>query len=131
MSSLTPDYSNNSLMRGNYHYLTVGDYVYRQPGVITSLRLSNFFDHNWEIAVNEPDDTLSTDYQQYELPKYLKVGLTFKPIHTFLPRRNTIGNYTAPFITPDIKAYQYGSVEKIKDTVTVQNNKYLPIIKIN
>lgn len=127
MSSLTPDYSNQLLMRGNYHYLTVGDYVYRQPGVITSLRLSNFFDHNWEIAVNEPDDTLSTDYQQYELPKYLKVGLTFKPIHTFLPRRNTIGKYTAPFITPDIKAYQYGAVEKTKDNKKVQSNKYLPI----
>ena len=127
MSSLTPDYSNNSLMRGNYHYLTVGDYVYRQPGVITSLRLSNFFDHNWEIAINEPDDTLSTDYQQYELPKYLKVGLTFKPIHTFLPRRNTIGKYTAPFITPDIKAYQYGAIDKTIDNKKVQSNKYLPI----
>jgi hypothetical protein len=128
-SSLAPDYSSRLLMRGNYHYLTVGDYLYRQPGVITSMRLTNFFDHNWEIGINEPDDTSSTDYQQYELPKYLKVSLSFKPIHTFLPRRNTVDNYTAPYITPDIKAYEYGYVEKTVDGKKVLSNKYLPITR--
>jgi hypothetical protein len=32
MSLATPDYKNNQ-MRGNYIYLTIGDYIYRQPGV--------------------------------------------------------------------------------------------------
>ena len=145
-SSLTPDYSDRLLMRGNYHYLTVGDYVYRQPGVITSLRLSNFLDHNWEIALNEPEQrTTGTggDFQQLEMPKSFVVGMSFKPIHTFVPRRNTIDKYTAPFFTPDMKAYAgyggkvvttnnlYNTVNNdgniVENIQTVYQNKYLPI----
>ena len=37
MSSLAPDYNKQLLMRSNYHYLTIGDYIYRQPGIIKSL----------------------------------------------------------------------------------------------
>jgi len=132
MSSLTPDYSSQLLMRGNYHYLTIGDYIYRQPGIITSLRLSNFFDHNWEIALKQPEQALAgtgEDLDQYELPKSLVVGLTFKPIHTFVPRRNTKDNYTAPFVTPDIKAYNYGYKVITQDGRQVNSNKYLPITK--
>ena len=128
MSSLAPDYNKQLLMRGNYHYLTIGDYIYRQPGIITSLRLSNFFDNNWELGLNEPEG-LGIDTDQYELPKSFKVALNFKPIHTFVPRRNTIDKYTAPFITPDIKAYEYGFVEKQVDNKPVYSNKYLPITK--
>lgn len=144
-SSLTPDYSDRLLMRGNYHYLTVGDYVYRQPGVITSLRLSNFLDHNWEIALNEPEQRTSEDgedFQQLEMPKSFVVGMSFKPIHTFVPRRNTIDKYTAPFFTPDMKAYagyggkvvatnQYNTVNNngsiVENIQTIYQNKYLPI----
>jgi hypothetical protein len=143
-SSLTPDYSDRLLMRGNYHYLTIGDYVYRQPGVITSLRLSNFLDHNWEIALNEPeqrDSGVGTDNRQLEMPKSFVVGMSFKPIHTFVPRRNTIDKYTAPFFTPDIKAYNgyggynitnnYNTTDEngliVQNAETIRKNKYLPI----
>lgn len=113
MSTFTPDYSNNK-MRGNIGYLTVGDYLYRQPGVFTDIKLSGMLDTHWEIALNDPEDD-DVDKLQYEVPKHIKVTLSFKPIHTFLPRRNTIAKYSAPFITPDVIAYNRG------------NNKYLPI----
>jgi hypothetical protein len=118
MSTFTPDYSNNK-MRGNIGYLTVGDYLYRQPGVFTDIKLSGMLDTHWEIAVDEPEERSSgnkgADSGQYEVPKHIVVTLSFKPIHTFLPRRNTINKYTAPFITPDVVAYNRG------------DNKYLPI----
>ena len=127
-SSLAPDYSSQGFMRGNYHYLTIGDYIYRQPGVITSLRLSNFLDHGWEIGLNEPENQ-GVDAKQLEMPKSFVVGMSFKPIHTFLPRRNTSSKYTAPFFTPDMKANNgYGGDNYTKpDGTKVWKNKYLPI----
>jgi hypothetical protein len=35
-----------------------------------------------------------------ELPKHIKVNLSFKPIHTFLPRKVS-GTAKPTFITPD------------------------------
>jgi hypothetical protein len=114
ISTLTPDYSSTGKMRGNISYITVGDYLYRQPGIITNIHLSGFLDTHWEIAMSQPEEN-AVDKAQYEVPKMLRVILGFKPIGTYLPRRNTINKYTAPFITPDVKAYDRG------------NNKYLPI----
>ena len=110
MSLNTPDYKNNQ-MRGNYIYLTIGDYIYRQPGVINNMTVSDHFTLPWEIALNEPetesDVSTSTpgskDYKNYEIPKYLKIQLGFKPIHNFLPRRINSDdiNHTATFVTPN------------------------------
>jgi hypothetical protein len=99
MSTFTPDYNTANKMRGNIGYLTVGDYIYRQPGVFTDIKLSGMLDTHWEIAY---DDELPSNSDQYEVPKHIKIGLSFKPIHNFLPRRATA--YTldkTPFITPN------------------------------
>lgn len=118
MSAFTPDYSSQLKMRGNIGYLTVGDYLYRQPGVFTDIKLSGFFDGSWEIGLNEA----GTGNNQYELPRMLKVGLSFKPIHSFLPRRNygaptNNQKFPAPFITPDRKAYPKNKgINKYLDT---------------
>jgi hypothetical protein len=117
MSTFAPDYTSSGKMRGNIGYLTVGDYIYRQPGVFTDIKLSGLLDTHWEIALNEPEN--GSDKDQYEVPKLIKVGLSFKPIHTFLPRTNyTIDNnkFTSPFITPDKVAYS---------GYTNNKNKYL------
>lgn len=101
MSTFAPDYSDNLKMRGNIGYLTVGNYIYRQPGVFTDIKLSNFFDSSWDVGlniVNEEDE----ENKYSELPMMLKVGLSFKPIHTFLPRTSPSAS---PFIGVDSKAY--------------------------
>jgi hypothetical protein len=105
MSLATPDYKNNQ-MRGNYIYLTIGDYIYRQPGVMSSLNISDHFTLPWEIALNEPDlesPNNQANAKQYEIPKYLKVQLAFKPIHNFLPKRMNSDdtNHTSTFVTPN------------------------------
>lgn len=110
MSAMTPDYSSQLKMRGNIGYLTVGDYLFRQPGVFTDIKLSGMLDGSWETGLNND----GTSNGQYQVPRMIKVGLSFKPIHTFLPRRNysskdasgTVGQiFPAPFITPDKVAY--------------------------
>jgi hypothetical protein len=111
MSLNAPDYKNNQ-MRGNYIYLTIGDYIYRQPGVISSMTVSDHFAAPWEIALNEPEKevdyedvagTGQNNFKHYEIPKYLKIQLGFKPIHNFLPKRINSDdiNHTATFVTPN------------------------------
>jgi hypothetical protein len=109
MSTMAPDYNTKNQMRGNYCYMTVGDYMYRQPGIIDSLQITDLFGQNqtgWEIAMNEPDTASpnqAIDDLHYEMPKMIKITLGFKPIHNFLPKRmySSDENYTATFVTPN------------------------------
>jgi len=112
MSSMAPDYNDRYQMRGNYALLTIGDYIYQQPGVFTSMVITDHLTAPWEIAVDEPElranlngskDIISTA-KQHEVPKYMKVAMTFKPIHNFLPKRNHRNDpHTSTFITPNFK----------------------------
>ena len=107
MSTFAPDYNAANKMRGNIGYLTVGDYIYRQPGIFTDIKLSGFLNTHWEIAMNEPESDLD-DKEQYEMPKHINVALSFKPIHNFLPRRATIDDmHKTPFITPNEGTNKY------------------------
>jgi len=75
-SSLAPTYTNAGYLAGNLHYLTVGDYVYFQPGIIESMGIDIADESPWATNLNYPG---------FELPMYLKVSLKFTPIHTFRP----------------------------------------------
>jgi hypothetical protein len=125
MSSFTPDYSSGNKMRGNIGYLTVGDYLYRQPGVFTDIKLSGMLETGWEIGINEVGERNG----QYEVPKHIKVALSFKPIHTFLPRKTKYDNGTntinAPFITLDKKAYPGQAGENWDTKKSEAKNIYL------
>jgi hypothetical protein len=116
-------------MRGNISYLTIGDYLYRQPGIFTDIKLSGMLESNWEISL---DKNNSIDKTQYEVPKHINVALSFKPIHTFLPRRVQKGKFAnAPFVTIDKKAYPAQAGEKWNNKtkpptlLTPASNKYL------
>ena len=123
MSVMAPDYTQMGQMRGNYVYLTVGDYMYRQPGVFTSLNVGGMLDAPWEIALNEPENRANTptgqegtnDKNQYEVPKLLDIQLQFNPIHNFLPRRmyGDDKDHPATFVTPN-------------HHILRKTNKYLP-----
>ena len=111
MSVMAPDYTKTGQMRGNYVYLTVGDYMYRQPGVFTSLNVGGILQAPWEIALNEPENSLNiptgqegtNDKTQYEVPKLLDINLQFNPIHNFLPRRmyGEDNDHPSTFVTPN------------------------------
>jgi hypothetical protein len=91
-SSLTPEYSPNGYMRGNMVQLTIGGYLYEQPGIITSLTYNIEENTPWEIGIN----TFGTfDSSVKELPHILRVtGFSFIPIHRFRPElQNNLNDY--------------------------------------
>ena len=90
-----PDYNKAGLMRGNITLLTVGDYLYRTPGILKSVNITIPDDTAWEIAMNEPEGN-AADSEMYELPQMLKISLAFTPIMSILPRRGA----GVPLITP-------------------------------
>ena len=51
-STLAPDYNSAGFMRGNLVRLTLGGYLYEQPGFITSLTYDIPQEAPWEIAIN-------------------------------------------------------------------------------
>ena len=118
MSAMAPDYNRYNQMRGTYAYLTIGDYIYQQPGVFTQMQISGLLDAPWEITLAEPEARLNindyTDKYQHEVPKYMKVTMAFNPIHNFLPKKNHRNTaHTATFVTPNWR-------------LTGHNNYYLP-----
>lgn len=88
-SQLTPDYSPKGYMRGPLVKLTVGGYLYEQPGFIQDLSYEMITDAPWEIAINE---TGGVDPTVKQLSQMVRVtGFTFVPIHTFVPSKQGLG----------------------------------------
>lgn len=94
-STLHPDYQEGTgFMRGNLHKLTIGEYFYRTPGVITSMNITVDDNYPWEIKMKQPelrqennDNTPTGDQLQMEVPQMLKIQMSFKPIMDKLPKR--------------------------------------------
>ena len=116
-SSLAPDYS-NGYMKGNLVRLTIGDYLYIVPGIITNLTYTIPEEASWEIALTEPENNNEngTDKGLMETPQYFDVNVSFTPIHDFVPQ---LGNKKeTALITPskatnsyldDTKTYNFGN----------------------
>jgi len=84
-SQVYPDYSEKtSAMRAPIIKLTIGDYLYRTPGVLESINITIEDNSSWEIA-SLPGEKESRAVG--ELPHYLNVAVSFKPIMDILPRR--------------------------------------------
>lgn len=99
-SQIYPDYSESGVMRAPLLKLTIGDYIYRQPGFLQNISIAFQTDYPWEIAL----DKLGDDSDMYELPQILNVVCSFKVIHNFLPQRAGFkdGNVFIPaLLTPD------------------------------
>ena len=83
-SSLTPYYSDIGYMGGNLVSLTLGGYLYEQPGIITSMTLDVPQESPWEIAIPVSG---GEEKDVKELPHIIKVtNVQFIPIHTFTPQ---------------------------------------------
>ena len=79
VSQVYPDYSPlTNMMRAPIVRLTIGDYLYRTPGILESVNLTIDQTSPWEINL---DNNLA------QLPQYIGVSLSFKPIPDSLPKR--------------------------------------------
>jgi hypothetical protein len=74
-SQVYPDYSNSGIMRSSVVKITVGDYFYRVPGLLESVNITIANETSWDIEDGR------------QLPHYLDVSISFKPIHSMLPKR--------------------------------------------
>jgi len=88
-SSLAPSYSANGFIRGNLSQITLGNWLFEQPGFISSVDLSIPDDSPWEI--NLPLDG-KTDEQVKQVPHMVNVKIKFTPIHKFRPEINKLSN---------------------------------------
>ena len=136
-SSLTPDYSGLGYMRGNLAQLTIGGYIYEQPGIITGLTYTMEDNVPWEIGIstkpNENGDLYDPTVK--ELAHIIRVtGFTFIPIHRFRPEIQSNENDWKQYIALangfGTKVNEYESVPPADGLVNVvQNNKVLTNIK--
>ena len=103
LASITaPTYgSNGRFMRGSIAKVTVGDYIYEQPGIIESVQYSWQKDYPWEISFQNPEGKENSQI----LPHVLDVSLTFKVIHDFLPETGVLPLITNHRPTGNKKKY--------------------------
>ena len=128
-SSLTPDYSPNGYMRGNLIQLTVGGYVYEQPGFITSLTYDIPTESPWEIGIGALG---GEDSSVKELPHIIKVtGFSFTPIQRFIPKLQdntySFNNNTTGSTNDDFgftKTYGPERYISLADGINKVNNNY-------
>jgi hypothetical protein len=110
ISQVYPDYSENfGIMRAPIVRLTVGDYIYRVAGMLENVNITVDDSVSWEILSN---DTVK------QLPQIINVQCSFKPIESFLPRRENAANPNVPFITDSAKDFV-----SIKSEVDAYNQK--------
>jgi hypothetical protein len=88
-SSLAPSYSNNGFIRGNLSRITLGNWLYEQPGFISSVDLSIPEESPWEI--NLPLDGQLDPYVK-QVPHMVQVKIKFTPIHRFRPEITKLGD---------------------------------------
>jgi len=96
-SSLAPEYldsKTSGYMAGNIAYITLGEYIYDQPGIINSLTFDIPEESPWEIGIDDAGERLDVaDVRQ--VPHMIKVtGFNFTPIHKFRPEKQTFDNDT-------------------------------------
>jgi hypothetical protein len=87
--STAPDYSDEGYLRGNFTYITVGDYISNMPSIIKSVSLKPSFDAGWDIN-RKMDGTpfSSTDgiNNVGQVPRLIETTISFTPLHNFTPQ---------------------------------------------
>jgi hypothetical protein len=124
-SSIAPFYSKNGFMSGNLSRITVGGWLFEQPGFISSVDLSIPEDSPWETKVPIGDET---DQYVDQLPHIVNVKMKFTPIHKFRPQIQTLenGDIKPNNFTPDNLTQQtYVSGQErfiaLEDTTNLSN----------
>jgi hypothetical protein len=93
VSTLAPFYTGNGYMAGNIAYITMGDYLTNQSGIINSISVDIDKESPWEIGI---DTDGNRDPKIPRLPFMVKVKMKFTPIHQFRPEINQFGTTIDP-----------------------------------
>mgnify|MGYP003325654090 CR=1 FL=1 len=91
ISQVYPDYAmSTSFMRAPIVKLTIGDYLYRVPGILDSVNVTIDQTSPWEITEGK------------QVPHILEVAVTFKPILSELPSRSIGGKKGSKIIANNV-----------------------------
>ena len=99
VGATAPTYIDGGFMRGQIVALTVGDYLYDTPGIITSVELNWTTEYIWHTeGMDQKNASLEKGDATKKLPAVLDVSINFTPIHQdtpkfgseFIGRENTI-----------------------------------------
>ena len=94
-SSLAPEYLDSytsGYMAGNIAYITLGDYLHEQPGIITSLTYDVPEEATWEIGIDDEGNDLDVNDVR-KVPHMIKItGINFIPLHKFRPEKQNFRN---------------------------------------
>ncbi len=122
-SSLAPAYTKAGYMAGNLCTMTLGGYLFEQPGFIESVDYEIPQDSPWEIGINLKDLATNGKFEENkvkELPHYINVTLKFKPIHRFRPAITKI-------TTPNGPQHADGANYTLADQNTYGQERYISI----
>jgi hypothetical protein len=76
-------------MKGCFVTLTVGGYLYEQPGFITNLSYDMITEMPWEIGINDTNGDQDPSVKQ--LSHMIKINsFDFTPIHNFIPQKQSV-----------------------------------------
>ena len=134
-SILAPDYSPKGYMRGNLAQLTIGGYVYEQPGIITGLTYGIEETSPWEIGITSGVEA-NTDYSVKQLPHMIKVsGFNFIPIQQFIPSKQTLTftnkNNTAGNVSDDTGFVDGFGTQRFISLADVSGSLYGNVVTAN
>jgi hypothetical protein len=106
-SSVAPYYSPQGYMSGNFHQITLGNWLNQQPGFISSVDLSIPEESPWEINLEKDNENPPNPFVQ-QLPHMVEVKIKFTPIHRFRPSIQTNPSSESPGIQRYFGINQYG-----------------------
>lgn len=105
-STLAPRYSKAGLMAGTLITLTIGGYLYEQPGFLTGLSFDVPDDSPWEIGIDDEGENISSKDGIKQLPLIINVsGFSFTPIQEFRPETQQITTSNESTLQTDKNIY--------------------------
>lgn len=107
VSQVYPDYSPGNIMRAPIIRLTIGDYLYRVPGLLENVNVTLEGGAPWDTNVYK---------DSAQLAQVLTIQVSFKPIPSLLPRRTSISKTTgfdeSRVTNPDFDENEYYKAEQ-------------------
>ena len=127
-SHLAPYYSKEGYMSGNLVQLTVGNYLWEQPGFIESLSIDIDDSTPWEINLGLDGKEENGEINVKQVPHRIKVSMKFTPIHRFRPQIQELngGNLdpTKPQFNQDNNGFGPQRYIALQDNKGDTNNGY-------
>jgi hypothetical protein len=122
-SSLAPSYSTNGFIRGNLSQITLGNWLWEQPGFISSVDLSIPDDSPWEINLPVDGDKNNLDSNVKQVPHMVNVKIKFTPIHRFRPEITKLSNQPNPDKFSEDNITFYDSIYGPQRYISLQDKK--------